>query len=101
MLVISPYAKRGFVDHEVMDHTSILKFISQNWNLVPLTLRQAQANDMTSAFDFPNRGVQYVYRAPPPTHSMALGVLELQQMLPSWSSISATTRIRLTDLRRV
>jgi acid phosphatase len=37
MLVISPYAKAGFVDHTYTDHVSILKFIEANWGLSPLT----------------------------------------------------------------
>jgi acid phosphatase len=37
MLVISPYARRGFVDHTYTDHVSILKFIEANWRLHPLT----------------------------------------------------------------
>ncbi len=31
LLVISPYAKRNFVDHEVTDQSSILRFIEDNW----------------------------------------------------------------------
>jgi acid phosphatase len=37
MLVISPFAKRGFVDHTYTDHVSILKFIEANFGLSPLT----------------------------------------------------------------
>ena len=37
MIVVSPYAKRGFVDHTYTDHVSILKFIEANWGLSPLT----------------------------------------------------------------
>jgi phospholipase C len=37
MLVISPFVKRGFVDHTYTDHVSILKFIEANWGLSPLT----------------------------------------------------------------
>jgi len=37
MLVISPYARRDFVDHTYNDHVSILKFIEANWGLSPLT----------------------------------------------------------------
>jgi phospholipase C len=51
-VVISPYAKRGFVDHTLYDMTSILKFIETRWKLRPLSARDAQANDMTAAFDF-------------------------------------------------
>src|SRR5260221_12984903 len=37
MLVVSPYAKPGFVDHTYTDHVSVLKFIEANWRLGPLT----------------------------------------------------------------
>jgi acid phosphatase len=39
LLVVSPYAKRGHVDHVYNDHASILKFIEHNWNLPPLSGR--------------------------------------------------------------
>jgi phospholipase C len=51
-IIISPYAKRGFVDHTRYDTTSILKFIETRWNLAPLGTRDAAANDFTNAFDF-------------------------------------------------
>ena len=37
MIVVSPYARQGFVDHTYNDHVSILKFIEANWGLKPLT----------------------------------------------------------------
>jgi phospholipase C len=51
-LLVSPYARRGFVDHTELDHTSFLKFIEDNWRLRPLAARDAHANDFMSAFDF-------------------------------------------------
>ncbi len=39
MIAISPYAKRGHVDHTYYDHASILKFIQRNWGLPPLSER--------------------------------------------------------------
>ena len=39
LLVVSPYAKRGYVDHVYSDHASILKFIEHNWHLPPLSAR--------------------------------------------------------------
>lgn len=51
-LIISPYAKKGFVDHTQYDHTSTLKLIETRWGLAPLTSRDAAANDLTNAFDF-------------------------------------------------
>ena len=52
-VIISPYAKRGYVDHTRYDTTSILRFIEKRWNLQPLGSRDAAANDLTNAFDFP------------------------------------------------
>ncbi|MDR5754184.1 MULTISPECIES: acid phosphatase [unclassified Caballeronia] len=61
-LVISPYAKKGFVDHTVYDTNSILRFISRVHDLPPLdgvaardrafaANGEAPLGDMTSALD--------------------------------------------------
>ena len=39
LLAVSPYARKGMVDHEYGDHASILKFIERNWRLPPLSSR--------------------------------------------------------------
>jgi phospholipase C len=51
-LIISPYAKDGFVDHTQSEFTSILKFIETVHGLSPLTHRDTMASDMLEAFDF-------------------------------------------------
>jgi acid phosphatase len=51
-IIVSPYAKRGFVDHTVYDTTAILKLIESRWSLAPLGPRDAAANDLRNAFDF-------------------------------------------------
>jgi phospholipase C len=33
MLIISPFAKVNYVDHQIMDQVSILRFIEDNWLL--------------------------------------------------------------------
>jgi phospholipase C len=37
LIIVSPYAKPGFVDHTYADHASLLKFIEKNWSLPPLS----------------------------------------------------------------
>ena len=37
LIVVSPYAKQGHVDHVYNDHVSILKFIERNWRLPPVS----------------------------------------------------------------
>ena len=45
-LVISPFAQRGAVSHETLDHTSILRMIEWRWGLDPLTERDATATNL-------------------------------------------------------
>jgi phospholipase C len=51
-LLVSPYAKSGYIDSTVLDFTSILKFIEQNWNIPSLASRDSHANNFLSAFNF-------------------------------------------------
>ena len=50
-LLISPFAKKGFVDHTQYDTTSILKLIETRWGLEPLGTRDGGANDLSNALD--------------------------------------------------
>jgi phospholipase C len=52
LIVISPYAKEGFVDHTTGEFSSVLKFIEMNWGLPSLTRRDRSASDLSEAFDF-------------------------------------------------
>ena len=51
-IIISRYAKRGYVDHTQADTTSILAMIELRWGLTPLTLRDTRASNLLTAFDF-------------------------------------------------
>ena len=48
-LIISPRAKRGFVDHTAYDTTSILKLITRRFGLEPLPGVRRNAGDLTNA----------------------------------------------------
>jgi acid phosphatase len=39
LIAVSPFARKGMVDHTYTDHVSILKFIEANWRLAPLSAR--------------------------------------------------------------
>jgi phospholipase C len=56
-LVISPYARRRYVAHGIYDHTSILKMIEWRWNLQPLSVRDANANNIANVLDFKHRNL--------------------------------------------
>jgi phospholipase C len=48
-IVVSPQAKRGFVDHTSYDTTSILKLITRRFGLEPLPGVRANTGDLTNA----------------------------------------------------
>ena len=50
-IIISPFAKRGFVDHTQNETVSILKLIEERFGLDPLSSRDANANDLLEAFE--------------------------------------------------
>ena len=52
LLVISPYAKRGYVDDAFGEFSSPLRFIADNWGLPHLTPRIADSHDFSHVFDF-------------------------------------------------
>jgi phospholipase C len=51
-LIISPFAPKHRVAHTRLDHTSVLKLIEWRWNLAPLTVRDASANNLAIALEF-------------------------------------------------
>src|SRR5207244_1513905 len=51
-IVISPFARKGFVDHTQYDTTSILKLIEDRWSLPPVAERDARSGNLSTAFDF-------------------------------------------------
>jgi acid phosphatase len=51
-LLISPYARRGFVDHTVYDTTAILKTLEVRFDLPAMTEADAASPDLRAAFDF-------------------------------------------------
>jgi phospholipase C len=52
LLVISPFARAGYISHVVSEHSSILKFIETRYQLPALTARDAAASDLLDNFDF-------------------------------------------------
>jgi hypothetical protein len=53
-LIISPYAKVNYVDHSVIDQTSIVRFIEANWGLKRIGDQSfdAKAGSVMNMFDF-------------------------------------------------
>lgn len=53
-IVVSPYAKKGYVAHGIYDFTAILRFIEAKFRLPALTARDANAEPLSEFFDWKN-----------------------------------------------
>lgn len=51
-IIISKFAKKGYVDHTQYETVSILSFIEKRWGLEPLSERDKNANPFSGAFNF-------------------------------------------------
>ena len=101
-LLISPYARKGFVDHTTLDFTSILKFIERNWGLDPLAPRDRKAQTFDRAFDFarPPREARFLASAPaaakkPGANALVIymmysGAVALTAMVIAWAALGWT-----------
>ncbi len=76
-LLISPYSRAGTVVSNRMDTTSILRFIEQNWNLVPLTARDASSTSLGVGLDLARRPI-------PPRVSTAAPMQATAARGPAW-----------------
>ncbi|MFY9884269.1 MAG: alkaline phosphatase family protein [Candidatus Cybelea sp.] len=52
MIVVSPYAKAGYVSHTQYEFGSIIRFVEDTWNLGRLGTTDTRAASMDDVFDF-------------------------------------------------
>jgi phospholipase C len=65
-VLVSPYAKRGHVDHNIYGFESILKLIRYRYGLAPLTTRDQYAKNIARSFDFESKPNYEVPSLPDP-----------------------------------
>ncbi|CAG9263771.1 Non-hemolytic phospholipase C [Paraburkholderia unamae] len=103
MIVASPWSTGGFVNSEVFDHTSVLRFIERRFgvrepNISPW--RRAVFGDLSSAFNFsmPNEKPSHGFPAPTRAQADAQNVQQgaLKRVpLPPPGSQSMPTQVRI------
>ncbi len=95
--VVSPWARPGYVSHEIFDHTSICALVEAKWNLPAMTRRDANANAMLDMLDL----AQPAFLTPPALAqplltSDPLGALSCEVMgpgtIPPAGSVSSPPR---------
>lgn len=54
LLIVSPWSKQNYIDHQITDQSSALKFIEENWNLGTIGDQSfdSKAGSLLNMFDF-------------------------------------------------
>lgn len=92
LIVVSPWSRGGFVNSEVSDHTSVIRFLEKRFGVVEPNItpwRRAVTGDLTSMFDFADPDGSAL-RALPATEDYAARVAaELKRPAPSVPAMQA------------
>ncbi len=59
LIVVSPYAKRGYVSHQQHEFGSILKFVEETFDLPSLGTTDVRADDLSDCFDFTKKMTRF------------------------------------------
>ena len=84
MYVVSPWSRGGWVNSQVFDHTSVLRFLERRFGVLEPNIsdyRRAVCGDLTSAFNFVNPNNEILPTLPSRTKSSADAVRAAQQAL--------------------
>jgi len=65
LIVVSPYAKAGYISHQTHDFGSLLKFVEENYGLASLGYADAPADDFSDCFDFTQTPLKFQTIAAP------------------------------------
>ncbi|WP_088282632.1 phosphocholine-specific phospholipase C [Ideonella sp. A 288] len=74
MYVVSPWSKGGWVDSQVFDHTSVLRFVERRFEVKEPNIsawRRAVCGDLTSAFNFKDPDERAFFASLPATVALA------------------------------
>jgi phospholipase C len=70
LIVISPFAKRGYVSHVQHEQASILRFVEDNFRLGTMGYADSRADNLADCFDFHGPGHKFAL-IPTPGHRVA------------------------------
>jgi len=103
--VISPFAPAGRVNHQVFDHSSILKMVEWRFGLAPLTPRDRAAANLADALDFskPNKTTSVPSQPDPGPHycqgdsAIGAGTIGMGNSEAFWAELAGSPLMRGWD----
>ena len=103
MYVVSPWSRGGWVDSQLFDHTSVIRFLERRFgvhepNISPW--RRAVCGDLTSAFDFRRPNDARNWQALPATGALAKRAAALPGRTPAVPPAAVAMPEQATGIRR-
>jgi phospholipase C len=93
--VVSPWSRGGWVDSEVFDHTSVIRFLETRFGVMEPNIspwRRAVCGDLTSAFDFRRPNAASTPSFPPTAQTAARAAALLHTTRPATPASPAAPR---------
>ncbi|MCS7775777.1 phospholipase C, phosphocholine-specific [Pseudomonas aeruginosa] len=92
MYVISPWSKGGWVNSQVFDHTSVIRFLEQRFGVMEPNIspwRRAVCGDLTSAFNFANPNNEPFPELPDTSQADAIVASQIKLPKPKPPAVAA------------
>ena len=103
MYIVSPWSRGGWVDSQVFDHTSVIRFLEQRFGVQEPNIspwRRAVCGDLTSAFDFRRPNDARNWAPLPATAATAARAAALPGETPSVPPSSPQAPMQTPGVRR-
>ena len=103
MYVISPWSRGGWVNSQVFDHTSVIRFLEQRFGVYEPNVsawRRSICGDLTSAFDFARPNDPRFWPALPATATLAARAAAVPHRLPAAPPAEPKPPVQATEQRR-
>ena len=99
LLIISPYARKGYISTTQYEFSSVLKFIEERFGLPALGDRDANANDMTDSFNFNQKPLAPLILTPRSCPLVSASTLNMGTAVEGVASTAITRRLDIYNSR--
>ena len=99
LLIVSPYARKGYISNKQYEFASVLKFIEERFGLPTLGTRDANANDTTDSFNFNQKPLSPVILTPRQCPLVSASTVNMGTAVKGVASTAITRRLDIYNSR--
>ena len=99
LLIVSPYARKGYISTKQYEFASVLKFIEERFGLPALGTRDANANDTTDSFNFNQKPLSPLILTPRQCPLVSASTLNMGTAVKGVANTAITRRLDIYNSR--